>query len=70
MAFTLVGSTTYPSAADTLFNNADPERMANFFDSVTAMGVDAERSLLFYGEYSEARTQIPIACWLTAKPIT
>ena len=24
----------------TLFNNADPERMANFFDSVMAMGVD------------------------------
>ena len=24
----------------------------------------AERSLLFYGEYSEARVQIPIACWL------
>jgi N-acyl homoserine lactone hydrolase len=24
----------------------------------------AERSLLFHGEYSEARTQIPIACWL------
>jgi len=22
----------------------------------------AERSLLFYGEYSEARVQIPIAC--------
>jgi len=26
------------------------------------MGV--ERSVLFYGEYTEARTQIPIACWL------
>ncbi len=25
----------------TLFNNAEPERMAKFFDSVTAMGVDA-----------------------------
>jgi hopanoid biosynthesis associated radical SAM protein HpnH len=25
----------------TLFNNADPERMARFFDDVTAMGVDA-----------------------------
>ncbi len=25
----------------TLFNNADPERMARFFDAVTAMGVDA-----------------------------
>ena len=24
----------------------------------------AERSLLFYGEYSEARVQIPVACWL------
>jgi N-acyl homoserine lactone hydrolase len=24
----------------------------------------AERSVLFYGEYSEARVQIPIACWL------
>jgi N-acyl homoserine lactone hydrolase len=24
----------------------------------------AERSLLFYGEYSGARVQIPIACWL------
>lgn len=24
----------------------------------------AERSLLFYGEYTEARVQIPIACWL------
>ena len=24
----------------------------------------AERSLLFYGEYSAARVQIPIACWL------
>jgi Metallo-beta-lactamase superfamily len=26
--------------------------------------IGAERSLLFYGEYSEARVQIPIACWL------
>jgi glyoxylase-like metal-dependent hydrolase (beta-lactamase superfamily II) len=26
------------------------------------MGV--ERSVLFYGEYTEARTQIPITCWL------
>lgn len=25
----------------TLFNNADPERMARFFDDVTAMGIDA-----------------------------
>ena len=24
----------------------------------------AERSLLFYGEYTEARVQIPVACWL------
>lgn len=24
----------------------------------------AQRSLLFYGEFSEARTQIPITCWL------
>src|SRR5262250_3679985 len=24
----------------------------------------AQRSLLFYGEYSEARTQIPITCYL------
>jgi glyoxylase-like metal-dependent hydrolase (beta-lactamase superfamily II) len=24
----------------------------------------AERSLLFYGEFSEARVQIPVACWL------
>jgi glyoxylase-like metal-dependent hydrolase (beta-lactamase superfamily II) len=26
--------------------------------------IGAERSLLFYGEYSGARVQIPIACWL------
>ena len=24
----------------------------------------AQRSLLFYGEFSEARTQIPVTCWL------
>jgi hypothetical protein len=24
----------------------------------------AQRSLLFYGEYAEKVTQIPIACWL------
>lgn len=26
--------------------------------------IGAQRSLLFYGEFSEARTQIPITCWL------
>src|SRR5215471_10015392 len=26
--------------------------------------IGAQRSLLFYGEYSEARTQIPITCYL------
>jgi hypothetical protein len=48
MAFTLVGPTTYPSAADTLFNNAGPTGPI----AVTAQGLGLQDGFTEYKFYS------------------